>query len=136
MEIRNDVHADAARIQNEIKTHLGLKSSELIFEYSMLEGGKSKLDLITINPRHNQSFLFRTEIGLNKIEALLKMLDYVQNYREKDYSYTIQWIAKEMKELQTSYFRARNMYDALDKLYYGRDVNTITVYSCVLNPMT
>lgn len=136
MEIRTDVHADAARVQNELKTYLGLKSSELIFEYTTLEGGKAKLDLITVNPRHNQSFLFRTEVGLDKVDALGKMLDYVKSYREKEYSYTVQWISKEMKELQTSYFRARNMYDALDKLYYGRDMNTITVYSCVLNPMT
>ncbi len=136
MEIRTDVHADAARVQNEIKTHLGLKSSELVFEYTTREGGKVKLDLITVNPRHNQSFLFRTEVGLDKVDALLKMLDYVKSYRDKEYSYTVQWISKEMRELQTSYFRAKNMYDALDKLYYGRDINTITVYSCVLNPIT
>jgi len=136
MEIRTDVHADAARVQNEIKTHLGLKSSELIFEYTTREGGKVKLDLITVNPRHNQSFLFRTEVGLDKVDALVKMLDYVKSYRDKEYSYTVQWISKEMRELQTSYFRAKNMYDALDKLYYGRDINTITVYSCVLNPIT
>jgi hypothetical protein len=136
MEIRTDVHADAARVQNEIKTHLGLKSSELVFEYTTREGGKVKLDLITVNPRHNQSFLFRTEVGLDKVDALVKMLDYVKSYRDKEYSYTVQWISKEMRELQTSYFRAKNMYDALDKLYYGRDINTITVYSCVLNPIT
>jgi len=136
MEIRTDVHADAARVQNEIKTHLGLKSSELIFEYTTREGGKVKLDLITVNPRHNQSFLFRTEVGLDKVDALVKMLDYVKSYRDKEYSYTVQWVSKEMRELQTSYFRAKNMYDALDKLYYGRDINTITVYSCVLNPIT
>ena len=48
--------------------------------------------------------------------------------------FTIQWIARGEKELNTSYFRAANVYSALDKLYYGRDINTITVFSVVLNP--
>jgi len=28
------------------------------------------------------------------------------------------------------------MYEALDKLYFGRDMNTITVFSVVLNPVS
>ena len=42
------------------------------------QDGKIKLDLITINPRHNQSFLFHSESGYDKLEALKKMKDYVQ----------------------------------------------------------
>ncbi len=135
MDIKNDQHVEAARIQKEIKTYLGLRSNALIFEYSTAEQNKVKLDLITINPRHNQSFLFHTVNGYDKVDALKKMLDYVKNYREKESSYTIQWIANGEKELNTSYFRASNMYDALDKLYYGRDMNQITVFSVVLNPV-
>lgn len=135
METASDVHVEAARIQKEIKSYLGLRSNALIFEYSTLEG-KVKLDLITINPRHNQSFLFHSELGFDKVDALKKMLTYVENYKEKESSYTIQWIAnKDNKELHTSYFRASSIYDALDKLYYGRDSNTITVFSVVLNPV-
>lgn len=134
MVTKNDLHVEAARLQKEIKSYLGLRSNALIFEYGEVEN-KIKLDLITINPRHNQSFLFHSELGYDKIEALKKMLDYIQNYREKEGSYTIQWIANGQKELHTSYFRASNMYDALDKLYYGRDMNQITVFSVVLNPV-
>ncbi|MTI26410.1 hypothetical protein E1163_15740 [Fulvivirga kasyanovii] len=105
-----------------------------MFEYGNTDG-KIKLDLITINPRHNQSFLFHSVMGFDKVDALNKMLDYVENYKEKENSYTIQWIAKGNKELNTSYFRASSVYDALDKLYYGRDSNTITVFSVVLNPV-
>ena len=54
--------------------------------------GKHKLDLITINPRHHQSFLFHTETSYEKIDALKMMLKYVKDYREKDSPYTIQWI--------------------------------------------
>ena len=134
MEYRTDVHIEAARIQNEITDFLGLKSSELVFEYTATDG-KIKLDLITINPRHNQSFLFKTITGFDKTDALNKMLDYVKTHKEKENSYTIQWTARGMNELQTSYFRAKNIYDAMDKLYYGRDMNNITVFSIVLNPI-
>jgi len=129
------MHVEAARIQQEIKDYLGLRTSDLVFEYSALEG-KVKLDLITINPRHNQAFLFHSEVGSDKVDALKKMLLYVQNYKEKENSYTIQWVMKGGKELHTSYFKAGNIMDALQKLYYGRDMNTITVFSVVLNPIS
>ncbi len=129
------MHVEAARIQQEVKNYLGLRTSDLVFEYST-QDGKIKLDLITINPRHNQAFLFHSEPGTDKLDALRKMLDYVQNYKEKENSYTIQWVAKNDKELHTSYFKASNIMDALQKLYYGRDMNTITVFSVVLNPIS
>jgi hypothetical protein len=131
----SDAHVEAARIQQQIKDYLGLRTSDLIFEYSLFEG-KAKLDLITINPRHEQSFLFHSETGADKVDALRKMWDYVQSYKEKENSYTIQWVANGNQELHTSYFRAGNILEALEKLYYGRDRNTITVFSVVLNPIS
>lgn len=129
------MHVETARVQQEIKNYLGLRGSDLVFEFS-LQDGKTKLDLITINPKHNQAFLFHSENGTDKLDALKKMLGYVQNYKEKELSYTIQWVAKGDKELHTSYFRASNVMDALQKLYYGRDMNTLTVFSVVLNPVS
>ena len=134
-ETLSEMHVEAARIQQEIKNYLGLRSSDLVFEYSTLEG-KVKLDLITINPRHNQAFLFHSETGSDKVDALKKMLSYVQSFKEKENSYTIQWVVKGGKDLHTSYFKAANITDALQKLYYGRDMNTITVFSVVLNPIS
>ena len=133
MEVTSDVRAEIVRLQDQIMNYLGMNSSTLLFEYRELEG-RTRLDLITVNPRHSQSFLFHSEIGLNKLEALRKMWDYVQHNRDKESSFTIQWIARGERELNTSYFRAANVYNALDKLYYGRDINTITVFSVVLNP--
>jgi len=135
METSTDIHVESAKVQKEIKNYLGLNSSELVFEFGSQEG-KTKLDLITINPRHNQSFLFHSEMGYDKLEALKKMMDYVKNYRDRESSYTIQWMTKDDKQLHTSYFRASNILDSLDKLYYGRDRNTITVFSVVLNPVS
>jgi carbamoylphosphate synthase large subunit len=134
----SDIHVENARLQQAIIEHLGLQAAQLIFDFSV-EGGTTKLNLITVNPRHNQSFLFHSETGTDKLDALQKMLQYVRNYKEKDNSYTIQWTSKQNEEgmgLQTSYFRARNIYEALDKLYFGREVNSLTVYSVVLNPIT
>ncbi|RLD23490.1 MAG: hypothetical protein DRI71_05220 [Bacteroidetes bacterium] len=135
MEQTTDIHIELAKVQEEIQSYLGLSNGSLVFNFSMVDG-KHKLDLITINPRHNQSFLFHTATSYEKLDALKMMLKYVKYYREKDSPYTIQWTVKGEKELHTSYFRASNVYEALDKLYYGRDMNNITVFSVVLNPMT
>lgn len=135
METSADIHIESAKVQKEITNYLGLNSNELVFEFGS-QDGKVKLDLITINPRHNQSFLFHSEMGYDKLEALKKMMDYVKNYRDRESSYTIQWMTKDDKQLHTSYFRASNILDSLDKLYYGRDRNTITVFSVVLNPVS
>lgn len=134
-ETISEMHVEAARIQQEIKDYLGLRTSDMVFEFSALDG-KIKLDLITVNPRHNQAFLFHSVTGAEKVDALRKMLHYIQNYKEKENSYTIQWVARGQHELHTSYFRAGNVMDALQKLYYGRDMNTITVFSVVLNPIS
>ncbi|SIT86211.1 hypothetical protein [Pontibacter indicus] len=135
MESTTEVHVESARIQKQIENHLGLSGDSLLFEFRKLDN-KVRLDLITVNPRHHQSFLFHTEIGYDRVDTLRKMWDYVQSYKEKESPYTVQWMARGDKELNTSYFRARNMYEALDKLYFGRDMNTITVFSVVLNPVS
>ena len=124
---------DVARLEREIRQYLGLEPAHLQFEFRELEG-QTRLDLITVNPRHQQSFLFRYETGRDKVECLEKMLAYVRSYRDTESSYTLQWRARGEQALQTSYFRAHNVYEALDKLYFSRDLNTITVFSVVLNP--
>lgn len=131
----NDSRIELAKYQKQIKDYLGLSTDRLVFEYSDTEG-KVRLDLITINPRHHQSFLFHTTIGIDKLEALRKMADYIKDYRSQENTYTVQWMAKGDKELHTSYFSAKDMYSALDKLYYGRDANTITVYIVKMNPIS
>ena len=128
----SDIHVESLKLQKKIES-IWVSKEVSCFEFQSIEG-KVKLDLITINPRHNQSFLFHSELGIDKLDSLRKMLDYVQSYKDKYNSYTVQWIAKGESELHTSYFTATNMYDALDKLYYSRDINTITIFSVVLNP--
>ena len=131
-----NVHVEVAELQNEIQSYIGgLESNSIVFQFDDVEDG-TKLDLITVNPRHRQSFLFHSVKGYEKLDCLKKMLEYVKSYKEKDSSYTIQWSLHGEDDLQTSYFRARNIIDALDKLYYGRDMNAVTVFSVVLNPIS
>ena len=85
----------------------------------------------------------RSSVGLSmpsdvraKIEALKEMLEYVKNYKEAESSYTIQWNLKGENSLNTSYFRAKNILGALDKLYFERDPNSIIVFSVMLNPIS
>ena len=124
---------ESARLQREIQRYLGLEATQLRFEFRQLEG-QTRLDLVTVNPRHQQSFLFRYETGRDEVECLHKMLTYVQQFRDTESSYTLQWRSPTDRELHISYFRAHNAYEALDKLYFGRDLNAIVVFSLVLNP--
>ncbi len=135
MALDLDLNVEIAGIQKEIMEYLGLRSENLIFDYRENDQ-QVELHLITVNSRHNQSFLFHKEVGIDRIDALRKMYNYVRHKKQKENSYTIQWIVDGESELHTSYFRANNIFDALDKLYYGRDMNTINVFSVVLNPVS
>lgn len=130
-----DKNLEIARVQKEIGAYIGIGKDDLVFNYEETDKG-TQLYVITINPRHNQSFLFHTTQGSDKLDALNAMLDYVRTYKERTSSYTIQWSARGDNALQTSYFRARNIMEALDKLFYDRDPNSITVFSVMLNPIT
>lgn len=130
---RDDVRV--AELQEKVRNHFGTSISELIFEFQE-EDGVVRLNLVTVNPRHRQSFLFHTTTGTDRSDAMDKMWDYVKHYRDREQSYTIQWKIRGDTELHTSYFHAKNTYEALDKLYYDRDMNAITVFSVVLNPMS
>lgn len=126
---------EISKLQKEIQSYLSLDKTDIIFDYKETNG-HVRLDVITVNPRHNQSFLFHSVEGYSKTDVLNQMLDYVQTYREKKNSYTIQWSVKGQNELHTSYFRAKDIPEAIEKLHYGRDPNSLTIFSVVLNPVS
>lgn len=130
-----DKNLEIARLQQEIGNYIGLGPDSLVFNYDK-KGKGIKLHLITLNARHNQSFLFHATEGNDKVDALKEMLEYVRTYKERTSSFTIQWSARGDNGLQTSYFRAKNVLEALDKLFYDRDPNSITVFSVMMNPIT
>src|SRR5688572_28388704 len=108
MDISSEARVEAPRLQREIEKLLNLRETELLFEFRPLDG-QTRLVLVTVNPRHRLSFLFRTETGRDRVEALQTMLEYVRNYRDQESSFTIQWRARGEQELQTSYFRAKHV---------------------------
>lgn len=131
-----DINMEMALIQKEIISYLGMKPENVIFNYSDIQN-IIRLDLVTVNPKHEQSFLYNTTRGIDKIEALKKMLEYVLEYHKNENSYTIQWTRLGGSgELETSYFRAKNMYEALDKFYYNRDLASYKIFSINLNPVS
>lgn len=129
-----DKNIEMANLQAEIGEYIGLGKNSLIFNYEEDDRGII-LHLITVNPRHNQSFLFHVTQGATRLDCLRNMREYVRNYKDRDDSYTIQWSLHGDRALHTSYFRAKNILSALDKLYYDRDPNGITVFSVILNPI-
>ena len=131
-----DRNIETAKLQKEIGDHIGVGLDSLMFNYVEEPGRSAKLYLITLNPRHNQSFLFHFTEGATKMDALREMLNYVRTYKERTSSYTVQWSARGENILNTSYFRAKNVLEALDKLFYDRDPNSITVFSVILNPIS
>lgn len=131
-----DKNLELARLRKEIGDHIGVGPDSLVFNFEETGNGRTKLFLITINPRHDQSFLFHATEGSDRMDALRNMLDYVQTYKERTSSYTVQWSARGQNNLETSYFRAKNVLEALDKLFYDRDPNSIIVFSVMLNPIS
>ena len=121
-------------IQKKIAQSLSLNKDQIVFEFNKMPD-YIDLDLFTINPVHKQQFFFHSTEGRDEIEALELMLKYVKNQLIIEDSFTIQWKLKGSTELHQSYFRAKNIMDALDKFYFGRSINSVTIYSIVLNPL-
>jgi hypothetical protein len=131
----NDQNIEIAKLQKEIITKLGISQDNAIFNFKQ-KNDVVRFDLVTINPKHEQSFLFHTVHGTDKIDALRKMIQYINEHYAVEGSMTIQWIKIGDNKLHTSYFRAKNMYEALDKFYYERDMNQYKIFSITLNPVS
>ncbi|MEZ4829445.1 MAG: hypothetical protein R3C61_24645 [Bacteroidia bacterium] len=127
-------HIEIARLQTEIAKKLDISQANLVFNYTQ-KGELLQLDLITINPKHDQSFLYHSVEATTRTEALRLMVEYITKNFRQEHSYTVQWTKKGQGELHTSYFRARDMYEVLDKFSHGRDVNDYTIFSVTLNPI-
>ena len=122
-------------LQERIITTLKIKKENISFEFHQMPEYVD-LDLITVNPNHQQSFIFHSTEGRDKIEALELMLNYINSQLFIENSYTVQWKLTGSNKIHTSYFRAKNIMDALDKLYFGRSIGSVIIYSVNLNPLS
>ena len=66
------------QIEQKIANFLGLKESQLIFNFRQIDG-ITTFDLITINPNHQQSFLFHSLKAIDKNEALNVILIHIKS---------------------------------------------------------
>ena len=122
-------------LQKKIITTLKIEEENISFEFHQMPEYVD-LDLITVNPNHQQSFLFHSTEGRDKIEALELMLNYINSQLTIENSYTVQWKLTGSNKLHTSYFSAKNIMDAIDKLYFGRSITSVIIYSVTLNPLS
>ena len=152
-----ELNAELEKLHEQIDHKLGLQREHLTFNY-LTNDGKTTLQLATMNPRHQQVFLFHTTTGFDEIETLNKMKEYVQENNVIEYKtfkgipnsksmYTIQWAITDINELQTSYFTGKNLYEILDKFYYvansfkttgtpGKGVTGTIIFNITLNPLS
>lgn len=128
--LRNELQ----KIHSDISKKLGLSPEYLQFDYHPSDE-RIRLHLITRNPRHEQAFLFHTSEGFSEIDAALRMLDYVTSHQPSKHSYTIQWSLRDSSNLHTSYFRGQNVYEVLDKFYFGKDIHSTIIFHISLNPL-
>jgi hypothetical protein len=88
---RNDQNIEIAKLQKEIISRLGITQDNAIFNFKQ-KNDVERFDLVTINPKHEQSFLFHTVHGTDRVDALKKMLEYISEHYSTENSMTIQWI--------------------------------------------
>lgn len=119
----------------EIANRLGLEPERVHFHFKE-EGELTSLDITTVNPRHEMQFLYHSVKGVDEMDALEKMYSYVTKHHLEENSYTVQWTSEGESELQTSYFRAKNLYELLDKFFYNRSIASCRIFSINLNPVS
>ena len=132
MKVKDTPQVKLAELQKKIQYLLNIDPANLIFEYRKTSTGY-ELVVSTINPVHRQSFLFHKTVGKTKTEAIEKMMEYVRTDQKVENSFTIQWSLIKKDELHTSYVRAENILNAIEKIMYGRDRNSIIIFSASLN---
>ena len=128
-------HPTEERLLDDLRGYFGYAEDQVEFVWAELSE-VHEVSLFTYNPRHTHRFLFHTASGSSRIQALQTLLEYTQNHRDRELSYTVQWRVAGEAELHTSYFSAGNILMALDKFFAGRDPHTVQVFSVMLNPMS
>lgn len=128
-------HSTEERLLDDLRGYFGYAEDQVEFVWSE-QNEVHEVSLFTYNPRHTHRFLFHTASGSSRTQALQTLLEYTQNHRDRELSYTVQWRVAGEAELHTSYFSAGNILMALDKFFAGRDPHTVQVFSVMLNPMS
>ena len=103
------------------------------FEYQK-RNGETELTIITYNPIHHEQFVLKKENADSVEHALKKVLEYLENSRKQQNTYTLVWLRKGENKTQTSYFSGSDMKDVLEKFYHNKESEDYIIYEIKLNP--
>lgn len=100
------------------------------------EDGDVFLCVYTFNKDTNTSFLFHKVKGASLTTALTKALNYLKEVMPEENNYTVKWRKEGEEEERESYFRGSDIEEVVNKFYFGKDRETITVTDVNLNPIS
>jgi len=110
------------------------------FDYdSVYQGGtNTSLKVITYNPSHKTHFLLHQINGIDALDTLHKMFDHLYNIKDNaNYvSYVVEWLYKDIMNINRSLFYGENMDEIMKKFYYRKRKDDYTMLSIRLNPET
>jgi hypothetical protein len=110
------------------------------FDYdSVYQGGtNTSLKVITYNPSHKTHFLLHQINGIDALDTLHKMYEHLYNIKDNaNYvSYVVEWLYKDIMNINRSLFYGENTDEIMKKFYYRKRKDDYTMLSIRLNPET
>jgi hypothetical protein len=100
------------------------------FEYHEDDNGTINVKLITLNRKTGATFLLTESTKTTANEALIAIHEFL-TLKNLAHIFTIKWYTKGVPSDRpnTSKFTGRTMYEALDKFYFGKNRNSLIIYS-------
>lgn len=141
-----------AKIQHEIQVLLK-KENDVTCHFITDE---NKIHLLTYNPIHGETFLLHTENVTNEpvssfgytvwlpvlntyqrllrfVKELVGVIKTADDFKHNTDTYTVIWVNKDGISTK-SYFSGNNIYEVLDKFYYGKNKLSYNILEIKLNP--
>lgn len=147
MDVQNAIQQPIEVLLKEIELENQIRQlldeTQIYFDYNLVNFNEQgeipmfRLDLITINREHNHKFLFHSVTGTSKVSLLKEMLRYIDEYNRQQETYQIEWThLKALDKLQDSWFRGNDIFDVLNKFYYGKEKSQFKIFKIKLMPMS
>lgn len=135
--IKDEVSLKEMRIMSEISRIISKDNGNTTHPvWDEDEDGKMTLHLFTYNDRNNQTFLLKSTKGNSKAGALTKALNYLNQELGEENSYTVIWRSKDRKKQEESYFSGKDVWEVLEKFYFGKEREDIIIFEIKLSPIS
>lgn len=127
-------------LEDKIARLIKAENKTVHFDYEWIEIKKiAKVSAYTFNANTGETFLLKSETGEDQIEALTKILSYVEANKETMNSFTVNWSKKEngtLGKYNTSYFYCHDITEVISKFFAGKSVKDYVIYEIKLNPIS